>query len=551
MAVSIRSSFWFAVSLATAIFAFGTACAQAAAGPMARTVPMAVALHRAAYVGALRATTPMHLVVSLPLRNSAALKALLRSQIYNPASPMYHHYLSVSQFGDAFSPSASDIARSARFFAGRGLTVGPITPNHMLLDVTGPLSAVERVFHVHVGLYRHPTENRLFFSADREPKLDLSIPVAQVIGLDNYALPTRRVVRSTNSAMPRVGSGPGGYFTGNDMRTAYYPAGSLTGSGQSIGLMEIGGYNLSDVQLFFQKHYGRTNSVPVIGIKTDGNRLDCPVAAGCDDAEQALDIEYAISVAPGLESVRVYVGNSPEDVLNRQASENASKVLSTSWGWDRTYATTDENFFLEFAAQGQTNLTASGDYSSLVDSLPWPEESANITAVGGSNVVTNRPGGTWSSETGWIHSAGGPAVDLIPTESYQAPYVNSPNQASPNLRNVPDVAANADNFEICANGECVGGYGGTSFASPIWAGIIALANQEAAQFGRPPVGFINPTIYAIGRSSAYALAFHDIVDGTNGIFPCTPSYDLVTGLGSPNGQLFIGTLVLTQRFSRN
>jgi xanthomonalisin len=535
-------AFFHAAAPGALIFGLCAARAESSQMPLTPTVPAVVALHQAAFVADAPARTPMHLVVSLPLRQPAALAALLRSQIYNRASPMYHHYLSVSQFSAAFSPSERDILTAARFFAARGLTVGGLTPNHLLLDVAGPASAVERVFHVRLGLYRHPSEPRLFIAPDREPTLDLALPVAQVIGLDNFVLPTPRVVRGLDVSMPRVGSGPNGQYIGTDMRTAYYPSGTLTGAGQSIGLMELAGYNIADVKTFFSKHYGPSNSVAVVGVATDGEPLNC--SGGCDDTEQALDIEYAISLAPGLSSVRVYVGAVPEDVLNREASDNISKVLSTSWGWNENFAT-DDALFQEFAAQGQTNLTASGDYSSLKKSGPWPEEDANIVGVGGTDVATKTAGGPWSGETGWAHSAGGPSLDPhILIESYQAPFINSENGGSTTLRNVPDIAANAQtDMEVCADATCVGGYGGTSFASPMWAGIVALANQQAALDGKPPVGFINPAIYALAGGSNYTTLFHDEVKGKSGVYMCTKSYDLVTGLGSPQGQTFINALV--------
>jgi subtilase family serine protease len=540
--LSARRAFFHAAASSALFFGLCATRAESAQMPLTATVPAVVALHQAPYVADAPGGTAMHLVVSLPLRQPAALKALLHSEIYNPASPMYHHYLSVAQFSAAFSPDERDILTAARFFAARGLTVSGLTPNHLLIDVAGPASAVERVFHVRLGLYRHPTQNRLFMAPDREPTLDLDLPVAQVIGLDNFVVPTPRVVRGLDMSMPRVGSGPDGQYIGSDMRTAYYPSGTLTGAGQSIGLMELAGYNIADVQNFFNHHYGPSNSVNVIGIATDREPLKC--TGGCDDTEQALDIEYAISIAPGLSSVRVYVGSVPEDVLNREASDNISKVLSTSWGWNEKFAT-DDALFQEFAAQGQTNLTASGDYSSLEQSGPWPEEDANIVAVGGTDVATKKAGGPWSAETGWAHSAGGPSLDPhILIESYQAPFINNANGGSTTLRNVPDVAANAQtDMELCADGTCSGGYGGTSFASPMWAGIVALANQQAVSHGKSTVGFINPAVYALAGGTNYKTLFHDEVKGKSGKFVCTPSYDLVTGLGSPKGQAFMNALV--------
>jgi subtilase family serine protease len=93
--------------------------------------------------------------------------------------------------------------------------------------------------------------------------------------------------------------------------------------------------------------------------------------------------------------------------------------------------------------------------------------------------------------------------------------------------------ANFDNPTV-VNGSFVTGYGGTSFATPRWAGFLALVNQQSIANGKGTVGFINPTLYNIGRSSSYSSAFHDISSGSNG-FSAVPGYDLVTGWGSPVG----------------
>jgi kumamolisin len=109
--------------------------------------------------------------------------------------------------------------------------------------------------------------------------------------------------------------------------------------------------------------------------------------------------------------------------------------------------------------------------------------------------------------------------------------------ASSTVRNVPDIAAAARNFYICADGGCGGGSAGTSFASPIWAGFVALANERAANGGKPPVGFLNPRLYRLAGGADYATDLHDITSGKSGLYTAGPAYDLVTGLGSPQEAL--------------
>ena len=257
-------------------------------------------------------------------------------------------------------------------------------------------------------------------------------------------------------------------------------------------------------------------------------------------------------MAPGLSQVKVYVSRNPVSVLNAMATDTSVLQFSTSWGWSENFATEDP-IYKEMAVQGQTFLTASGDDSTLKASGPWPEEDANLTAVGGTDLVTEGPGKPYKSETGWRDSASGPSVDKsIVIPSWQDAWINPQNKGSTTLRNVSDVSANANfNMYICGTfktksgykTECQGGWGGTSFSSPMWAGIVALANQQAVKDGTAKVGFVNPGLYgASSASSSYAKMFHDVIGGTSGKYTAVKGYDLVTGLGSPNGQGLINVL---------
>src|ERR1700691_3537000 len=129
------------------------------------------------------------------------------------------------------------------------------------------------------------------------------------------------MVRSQRAS---IGSGPGGNFIGSDFRAAYYASGikaRLVGTGQSVGLMELAGYIPSDIPLYFAT-FNEPLNVPVNGISVDGTKVDC---GNCDDGEQTLDIDYAISMAPGLDQVQVYVASDPVAIEERMASDNTSK----------------------------------------------------------------------------------------------------------------------------------------------------------------------------------------------------------------------------------
>ncbi|HLY04384.1 MAG TPA: S53 family serine peptidase [Rhizomicrobium sp.] len=513
-----------------------------AATLQSHVVPAAVVLRGAAYAGHVDPATHLRLEVVLPMRNLAGLRSLLDDQIYNPHSVLFRHYLSVAEFTERFGPSQSDYDSAMKFFNGNGLAVTHTFANRYMFQIEGRVSDIERVLNLRLNLYRHPTENRNFMAPDREPTLALNVPALSISGLDSYQLPVPRFVRSQESARHTgTGSGPDGNFIGSDFRAAYYGTGTrakLTGKGQSVGLMELEGYIPKDIPLYF-KTFNQKLKVPVNGISVDGTAVDC---GSCNDGEQTLDIDYAISMAPGLDQVQVYVAKDPVAIEEQMASDDTSKQLSTSWGYKEHFAVEDP-IYQEMAAQGQSWFTASGDDRTLRKSYPWPEEDANIIAVGGTDLVTTGPGGTRKSEAGWKYSASGPSLDKrITIEPYQLPYINAENKGSTTRRNVSDVSANADfDMMICAKGRCEGGWGGTSFASPIWAGFAALANEQAVREGKSTVGFINPILYPAYATNPKIL--HDVAHHASGKYPAVKGYDLLGGLGSPRGTNTIRILV--------
>jgi subtilase family serine protease len=527
--------------------AFALAAAMAVASSASATallvhhVPSVVAQHRAALAGPVDPAAHMRMQVVLPMRNMAELHDLLGA-LYNPSSPLYRHWLSVTEFTKRFGPTQHDYDAAMRFFSDNGLAVTRTAPNRYLFQVEGTAADVERVLSIRLNSYRHPTENRTFFAPDREPTLALAVPVQEITGLDNFVLPHPKF----HAPDPRkqrggTGSGPGGNYIGSDFRVAYYAAGTkakLDGHGQSLGLMELEGYIPSDIAFYFNT-VGQPLNVPVNGISVDGTPVDC---GHCNDAEQVLDIDYAISMAPGLDQVQVYVAGDPVAIENQMATDNTSKQLSTSWGYDEHFKTEDA-IYQEMAAQGQSYFTASGDFSTLQDSGPWPEEDANIIAVGGTDLVTAGPAGPWQSEPAWEDSAAGPSLDTnILIEPYQLPFINNKNLGSKTLRNVADISANADfDMYVCYRAHCSGGWAGTSFSSPIWAGFNALMNEYAGQKGKPTVGFLNPTAYTLYAGNK--KMFHDVVGHMSGIYPSVKGYDLVGGLGSPRGTYTIKAVV--------
>ncbi len=513
--------------------------------PTKHTRP-AVANGQATFLRKLDSTQSLHLSIMLPIRDQAGLDAFLK-QLYDSQSPSYRQYLSVSEFTERFGAAQYEYDAVSAYAKANGLTVTHTYANRLVLEVTGSVASVEKAFNVNMGVYQHPTENREFFAADREPTVNIPVKLWHVDGLDNYSIP-HSLAKHSDAISNTTGSGPGGQFLGSDMRVAYYGGTKLTGAGQSVGIFELGPYNPSDVTLYFTT-VDQPLNVTVTPIGVGGASPTC--STRCDDTEEALDIEESISMAPGLSSVRVYVGansiSAIAPIFTQIATDNISKQISSSWTWDVVDNTTLDPIFEEFAAQGQNLFTASGDDGSYSSSTPYvyPADDPYVTAVGATDLTTVSAGGAWKSETAWDQSGGGISPTDIPIPAYQQTVgvITTANKGSLLYRNSPDVAmeGNEDNY-ICYEGLCEGGWGGTSFAAPRWAGYMALVNQLRVGKGLPTLGFINPDIYKIGLSSIYGTDFHDITSGSNGAFTAVTGYDLVTGWGSPHNTGLINTL---------
>ena len=534
----------------TSLLAFGLPLAGGAA-PRQKLSGQHVlpAVARMAPAGSLPGSQRLKLAIGLPLRNQPELDAFLQ-QLYDPASPNYHRYLTPEEFTARFGPTENDYQALKDFAKSNGLTVTVTHPNRVVLDVEGTVADIQKTLHLTLRTYRHPRDAREFYAPDVEPSVEFAVPILHVSGLDNYSLPHPnlkvRPVSDVANATSDAGSGPGGSYRGSDFRTAYVPGTTLTGAGQSVGLVEFDGFYESDIRTYVSQA-GLTN-VPLTVVPIDGG-VTIP---GTNTAEVSLDIEMVISMAPALD--RVYVYEAPDeqalwdDLLNRMANDNLAKQLSSSWTGGPPNATA-EQIFKQMASQGQSFFNASGD-SDAFGEIDFPSDSPNVTVVGGTTLTTSN--GVYLSETVWNRGggegSGGGISTFYPIPLYQQETRMVANQGSTTKRNVPDVALTADNVYVVYGNGTNGPFGGTSAAAPLWAGFTALVNQQAAAVTLPPVGFLNPALYGIGNDPTFASGFHDITTGDNtwagspNLFFAVTGYDLCTGWGTPNGTNLINIL---------
>ena len=520
-------------------------------------VPSVVRSGRVVAQSRLAATNELRLAIGLPLHHQDQLQALLRD-LYNPASTNYHHYLTPAQFTARFGPTAAEYESVLRFAGINHLRVAMTYSNRLVLSVAGVVPDVERAFHVQLKSYRHPKEPRNFFAPDREPTVDGNLPVQEVRGLENYELPKPRLpAQARVGSSPRVGSGPSGSYFGSDFRQAYVPGTALTGSGQVVGLFQLDGYDPADITNYAALA-GQTN-IPLQNVLLDG--FDGTPSGGGGEIEVSLDIEMTMSMAPGLAKIIVYEGYQPLDVLDQMAADDAAAQLSCSWGWSGGPSPTMDAVFQEMAAQGQSFFEASGDLGAYLPgsmddpaTTGTPSDNPWLTCVGGTTLTMTGTGGGWAAETAWNYydgnGSGGGASGYYALPYWQAGVSMVTNSGAVAYRNIPDVAMVADDVWVIHDSGTASAQAGTSCAAPLWAGYMALVNQQAAQLGQPAVGFLNPALYAICRSTNYGTAFNDITNGDSTTTTCPTNYyavagyDLCTGWGSPNGTNLINLLTL-------
>ena len=538
-----------------AIVVLANGLSQAEPAPLlTRHVRDVVVNGQAPLVGQLPAKQVMHFDVVLAPRDRAGLQTFVQ-EVNEPTSPSYHQFLTPQEFTARFGPRQKDWDALVAFAKASGFQIVGGSRDAMDLRMTGTVAAIEKAFHVTMGVYQHPAENRTFYAPDREPTVNLPFSLWHVSGLDNYSIPHPMFVKKSDYAKAHgispdkvvshatTGSGPSASFLGSDMRAAYYGGTALTGSGQNIGLFEFLGYDIADLNTYYS-NVGQTRTATVTGISTDGSSLSCVDSRSggdCDDTEQILDMTQALGMAPGISGLYVYVGNTDTAIISAMTVTTdapLSKQLSCSWGWTPADPSTLDPYFEKMASQGQNFFAASGDSSAWsASNEAWPADDANIVSVGGTDLTTSSAAGPWASETAWADSGGGISPDSIPIPSWQqlSGVITSSNKGSTTLRNGPDVAANANfTFYVCADQTtCTANdYGGTSFATPMWAGYLALANQQAASNG-DSIGFIDPIIYPAALGSSYSTLFYDITSGSCGTYSGITGYDLCTGWGSP------------------
>ena len=499
----------------------------------------------------------------------ASLEPFLAAQ-QNASSPDFHRWLTPEQFADRFGLSSADTAKVSAWLRSQGLTVHDVARGRHWITFSGSAERTGRAFHTEFHHFKTHFANTV---APSVPAALASI-VSGISGFDDYGLQPL-YIRAPET--PAFNSGSNHFLAPDDIATIYdiaplYTAG-IDGTGQKIVVVGQTAIDVTDIRAFRTRFNLPASDPQVVLVGTD------PGTSPNDLPEADLDIEWSGAVARGAAIVYVY-SRSASMSAQYAVDQKLAPVISMSYGTCELLNTPVFRSVAQQAnAEGITWMAASGDWgaASCDDTAPTPQASRGatqfypstipeITAVGGTE-FNEGTGSYWNAgnnansasalsyipERVWNDAAlenrltggGGGPSGLFTKPAWQT----GPGVPADGARDVPDVALTAsadhDGYEVYTSG-AFHIIGGTSVATPVFAGIVALLNQYQASHGvQGGQGNINPTLYRMAQSTTDV--FHDVTTGDNMVpceqispncvngyvgFPAGPGYDLATGLGS-------------------
>jgi kumamolisin len=479
-----------------------------------------------------------------------SVSVILRRKNELHLSELKGRRLTHAEFNEQYAANPADFDSMRSFAQQHGLQVDEAASSlaRRTIVFKGTADAMERAFGVELNSYEDTRRNKRFHSFTGKISLaeDHAPVVEAVLGLDSRPI-AKPHLRRRDAAPDRTPTAQP--FSAVQVAQLYGFPTNLDGSGQTIGILELGGgYTDSDLQTYFQGVGLNTPNVVSVGVDGGDNSPGDPSGA---DGEVELDIEVAGSVANGANIAVYFAPNTDQGFIDAittavHDSTNKPSVLSISWGgpessWPQSSLTALDNACLSAAALGVTITVASGDDGSSDGTngtdVDFPASSPHVLACGGTELFAS--GASISEEIVWNDlpqggATGGGFSTTFPTPSWQTSALPSDSSG----RGVPDVSGDASpntGYNIIVDGaqQVVGG---TSAVAPLYAGLIALVNQQLASQSKPSAGFVNQLLYQ------NAISFNDITSGDNGAFSAGTGWDACTGLGSPKGASLLTTL---------
>ncbi|HWA83778.1 MAG TPA: protease pro-enzyme activation domain-containing protein, partial [Fimbriimonadaceae bacterium] len=495
----------------------------------------------------------LHVSLSLPVANQSGLESFVDS-VSNPKSPNYRKFITPEEIGVDFGLPLSAVNGVRDYLVSQGFKIRLVGKNRMSILADCTVAQAEAAFHTTINDYQalSPSApgNPSYFSFSTPLQAPISIApyVLDVTGLESFTKPH-----------------PLSTLTPTQTRTLYNLApiysGGMHGEGRNVAISNFDGYRLTNVPLYYSQ-YGLPTPSGGAGSNITVVAISGGAGGGTPQGEGDLDIQMALGMAP-LCNFTIYDGGASDliGVLTREANDNLADVISESYGWSlaASTATSAHNLHLSMSAEGITYMAASGDSGTTLEPYSYPDYDPEVLMVGGSSAAVDASGNR-TSEVGWNSGGGGwstntATFNVLPSWQHATGVPTTINK-----RLVPDVAFHASGTQTSTagayffyfNGSLTGGYIGTSFASPVFAGMLGVAEQDIISLGGLPAdgsghhrfGRIQDLLYAQNMRSDVWL---DLTSGANGTLPNGSSstagtgWDFVTGLGVMNMNAFVGT----------
>jgi kumamolisin len=473
---------------------------------------------------------------------SVALKMHNFAELQNRVA--WGEIISLDEIASKYYPTADEYKTVAAWLTSQGFAVKPADKYNLSIFASGTVAQIERAFATKFG--RVKFQGVEYTSALSAPSLpaEVAAPVLGVNGLQPQLHPMPALIKLPSGPQKAISNQPP--YTVSEIDKAYDAnSKSTNGSGQKIGIVIDTFPNDSDLTAFWQ-----FNGVPqslnnIEKVQVVGGALPSP------SGEETLDVEWSSGIASGAK-VRVYattdlafvhLDKAFQAIISDLQSQPGLRQVSMSFGGGEVFIpqsqrNTDAAYFATMAGAGVTVFASSGDSGCLdpgytTVTVEYPASDPSVTGVGGTSLYLDPSTGAVSNETAWSWNptydwgTGGGISGAFSRPVWQT----GPGVPAGSMRLVPDVAMTADPLTgavVYLNG-AIQQFGGTSWSSPMWAGVCAKLNQARASVGLASVGLLGPKIYPlIGTSN-----FRDITTGNNGCYNAGPGYDLCTGIGVP------------------
>jgi subtilase family serine protease len=487
-------------------------------------------------VGPLAFSHPMHVVVTLKLRNEQQLDNYIAKPGFKP--------LTTEEFNAQYAPTAAQAQAVADYLTKAGFTNVQIASNHQLVQADGHADTAQAAFNtsfVHVKTQ----EGRDAFANNSPVQIPSNLQgvVNAVLGMQTvhmahvFAKRLNPSVVHGDTVHPLAGSAVG--HQPSDF-PAIYGASSMAAA-TSVAVGSISSGDMTNIKSDL------ATADPGVSVTYKGSTSGSSTSG---DGEWDLDAQDIIAMA-GVKQYTFYVATDLSDAslqtdYNQVVSDNLLRAIDVSLGECETSAqssgaaSSNDTTFKQAVAQGQTFFVSSGD--SGADECgnggvtpSWPASSQYVTAVGGTELYTS-PNTTWQNETVWNNlssnegATGGSPSTFEPIPSWQKGVAGITNQT---YRGVPDIAFDASPVSgalVYVDGQSNQQIGGTSLAAPLAVGMWA----RVLQANGTSLGFASPVLYKVAQSSSsnYADAFHDVTSGNNSGETAASGWDYTTGWGS-------------------